>query len=265
MPYSSEPTQVRPTPFMPPSGPQPNPLPPSQRGGAKVWAWAGAAAALVVVVVAVIAIAVGSGSDGSSEASSAATTTTTVARLVAPGALDGLLLNANSINQAMGATGMASSAGHHPITDNRFTVTPTECRVVYTVEAATYKGSAWTESVEEQVSENPSHHWVDQAVARFPSAATAASFVRDLAPRWFACANRGFTVTKQSGETKEWTAGPVSNTNGTLSVVVSDSSWRCQQAMLAANNVVVDVQACYAKLTDEGVSIANQIAARVPR
>jgi hypothetical protein len=63
--------------------------------------------------------------------------------------------------------------------------------------------------------------------------------------------------------------GPVSNTNGTLSatdtvVVGGNLPWACQRALTARNNVVIDVKACSHNTTDQGVSIAGQIAAKVP-
>lgn len=263
---STDPTQVRQAPFLPPqAGPgippySPVPAAPQERKNYR-WLWAGLAAAVVVAVVAVAVTVRKSGPDDATD--TVGTTTTSVVPVVPAGGLDALLLSADAINRTMGSTKMASSAGHHPITNNPYQVSPAECRMVDTVEADTYAGSAFTESVEEQVSEDPSAHWVDQATARFPSAPAASAFVAEQAPKWSACANTTYTVTKSSGESKQWSSGPVSNTNGMLTAVVTGGNWRCQQAMTAANNVVVNVQACYGKLTDQAVRITNQIVAKV--
>jgi PknH-like extracellular domain len=59
------------------------------------------------------------------------------------------------------------------------------------------------------------------------------------------------------------------NTNGTLSATATQQNanapgWGCGRALAARNNVVIDVTTCSANPADSAVTIANQIAAKVP-
>jgi len=42
------------------------------------------------------------------------------------------------------------------------------------------------------------------------------------------------------------------------------NGWACQRALMARNNVVIDIAACAYQTTDQGIGIAGQIAAKVP-
>jgi PknH-like extracellular domain len=111
-------------------------------------------------------------------------------------------------------------------------------------------------------------HSLTQAVVLFPSAPAAAAFVSAWTHSWSACAIRGFTDTSNSGRVNQWTVGPVSLPNGTLSAArfqQNANGWTCQRALTAANNVVIDLMACSYSLTNQGVIMADQIAAKVPK
>jgi hypothetical protein len=64
-----------------------------------------------------------------------------------------------------------------------------------------------------------------------------------------------------------WTVGPVSNTNGTLSATETRAAngFTCERALTVANNVAIDVDACTTNGPDAAVTIAQQIAAKVPQ
>lgn len=220
---------------------------------------------VVVAVAAVVAVVLGRKSDSTGTVSSKSTTTTSAAPLVNRGALEGLLLSADAVNTAMGATKLASPNGPHAMANNDFQVKPTQCRVVHSIEAANYTGSGWTDSEQERLTEDPANHWVDQSVVRFSSAKGAADFVEDSVSKWSACASRTYTVTQSSGDTKDWTSGPVSHVLGTLSITSKGDGWSCQQALTAANNIVVNVQACDLGLTNGGVTMAGEIATSVTK
>ena len=98
----------------------------------------------------------------------------------------------------------------------------------------------------------------------FPSAKQAGAFFNVSAQQWPACHQYTHTQTNS-----EWTVGPVSNTNGTLSTSATQQNanapgWSCGRAMAIKNNVVIDINTCSANPADSAVNIANQIAAKVP-
>ena len=197
------------------------------------------------------------------------TTTPTTAPPVAEAALDGLLLSPDQINTAMGATGMVVTQPWNTLIDVGFNSpsSPPECLPLGgAAEAAVYAGSGWTavrgQSLEEPA---PDHHHVDQGVVLFPSAQAAAAFVSASTQSWPACANRSYT---DNVHNLQWSVGPVSTTNGILSAITTlqtpANGWACQRALTARNNVVIDVAGCSYHTTEQGVSIADQIAAKVP-
>ena len=108
----------------------------------------------------------------------------------------------------------------------------------------------------------------------FSSAHDADAFFTASAQGWPACANRQYTQAVAGKPDRVYTVGPVSNTNGTLSATETasggDSSWKwnwmsCQRALTVANNVAIDVRVCSEKSqSDSGVTIAHEIAAKVP-
>ena len=132
-------------------------------------------------------------------------------------------------------------------------------------EAAAYVGSGWT-AVRGQTVQEPQQTSLtrfEQGVVLFPSARAAAAFVSASTQSWPACANRSYTG--NIGH-HQWSTGPVSTTNGTLTATTTQqgTSWACQRALTARNNVVIDATGCSFNTTEQGVSIADQIAAKVP-
>lgn len=190
-----------------------------------------------------------------------------------PGAesvLDGLLLNSDQINAAMGTTGMTVTNTWRTTFDDTANVAPADCLPVYgPAETKVYSASGWTAVLTQILEEVPSqdrNHRVEQSVVLFPSADAAAAFVRASSQSWMACAHRIFTTTF-SGDTGSWTSGPVSTADGILDVTKTQANtngWSCQRALTARNNVVADIGACSYHATDQGVSIARQVAAKVP-
>jgi hypothetical protein len=100
-----------------------------------------------------------------------------------------------------------------------------------------------------------------------PSPAAAQKLIADQAATWAACAGRTTVDSAGNGPPHNWTFGTLTNTGGTLSMtnVSPDLSLaRCQRAMTARNNVVVDVMACRIDASNQGVAILNAIAAKIP-
>jgi hypothetical protein len=111
-------------------------------------------------------------------------------------------------------------------------------------------------------------------VVLFPSAEQANAFFTASAQKWPACADREDT-TPADGDNPPvtWKVGPVSNTDGVLSVNIKVSatkngqtaSQNCQRALTVRNNVVIDTQACTTIAGNAAVAIANQIAGKVDK
>jgi serine/threonine kinase PknH len=208
-----------------------------------------------------------------------ATATPAGPRPVVEAGLDGLLLDPDQINAAMGASGMKVDQIETSMDEDTEVVDKACLPADGNLVAPVYAGSGWT-ALREQIVQEPGNNWthkVDQGVVLFSSAHDADAFFTTSAQTWLACANRQYTKTVAGKPPVVWTVGPVSNTNGTLSAHATsgsgNSSWKwnwssCQRALTVANNVVIDVTTCSYNRSDaqsaSGVNIAHQIAAKVP-
>jgi hypothetical protein len=193
-------------------------------------------------------------------------------------ALQGLLLSADQINTAMGTTVLTVKGTTGAMSNIAAEVPDKACQpIVSPAETQVYEGSGWSTMLGQALQEpgRTYRHVVAQVVVSFPSAQEAGVFFTASAQSWPACANRRFTV-MMMGTNMVHTVGPVSNTNGTLSVTQNqegvDLVFSCQRALTVANNIVVDVSACSLNQSDaqfdaqsnSAINIAHQIAAKVP-
>lgn len=208
----------------------------------------------------------------------AATTTTsmtapTTAPPVAAEALQGLWLSPEQINSAVGSTKMTVAATSAAMNDASAQVADKACLPAQgPAQATVYEGSGWS-TVREQGLHEPGNfsHFVLQALVLFPSAHDADAFFASSAQRWPACSDRRYAVTQPGVPDTEWTVGPVSSSNGTLSVTktgrAAGATVTCQRALTVANNVAIDVGVCSNNLSDaqsnSAVNVARQIAAKV--
>jgi hypothetical protein len=222
-------------------------------------------AALAVAGICILTAGCSSSNQGT-KTSTTTTTTTTTAPPLAETALDGLLLGPEQVNTAMGATEMAVTKTHTSMSDDSATMTPKECLAIDgSAQAQVYADSGYTALRDQTLQEGDNFtHYVEQAVVFFPSAKQAGAFFNVSAQQWPACHQYTHTQTNS-----EWTVGPVSNTNGTLSTSATQQNanapgWSCGRAMAIKNNVVIDINTCSANPADSAVNIANQIAAKVP-
>jgi hypothetical protein len=223
--------------------------------------------ALGVVSICILTAACSTGGNQSTKTTTTTTTTTTMpAPPVGESALDGLLLNPDEINSLMGATEMTVTKTHASMSDDSATMEPKECLAIDgSAQAQVYAGSGYSAERDQTLQEGDNFtHYVDQAVVLFPSAKHAGDFFAASARQWPAC--HQFTHT-QTGS--QWTARPVSTTNGTLSTIATQQNakapgWACGRALVIRNNVVVDVNTCSPDPTDTAVKIADQIAAKIP-
>ena len=223
-------------------------------------------AALIVASACILIAGCSSGNNqGTKTSTIRSTPTSTTPPVLLDTALPPLLLSPEEINTAMGATEMAVTNTRFEMSDDSAAMEPRECLAVDgSAQAQAYAGSGFTAVRDQTLQEGDNFtHFAEQAVVLFPSAKQASAFVTASAQQWPAC--HEYTHT-QSGSL--WTAGPISNANGVLSIIATQQNanepgWACGRALATRNNVVIDVNTCSANPADSAIKIANQIAARV--
>ena len=222
-------------------------------------------ATVAVVGICILGAGCGGGSNHSGVKSST-TTTSLIPRPVVERELDALLLAPEQISPVMGAKDMAITRRHDAMSDDSATMKPEECLAVDgAAQARVYANSGFTAVRDRALNDGDNFtHYAEQAVVLFPTAKLAKVFAVASALRWPAC--HGYTHL-QSGT--QWTVGPVTDTNGTLSVIATQENaraggWACGRALAMKNNVIVDVNTCSPDPKNSAIEIANLIAVKVP-
>ena len=179
--------------------------------------------------------------------------------------LSGLLLGADQIDAAMGATGMAVTHEQSAMSDNSATMAPPECLALDGAgEATVFADSGfWAERDQSLNDGNAFTHYVKQAVVLFPTPEQAGAFLDSSAQRWSQC--HQYTHV-ESGTT--WSVGPLAQANHVLSTTTTmdDAAapgWGCGRALAQQNNVIIDVNTCSAAPANTASDIADQIADNV--
>jgi hypothetical protein len=223
------------------------------------------AATVAVAGICILGAGCGSGSNHSS-VKSTTTTTSLIPRPVVERELDALLLTPEQISPVMGAKDMAITRRHDAMSDDSATMKPPECLAIDgAAQAQVYANSGFTAVRDRALNDGDNFtHYTEQAVVLFPTAKLARVFAVASALRWPAC--HGYTHL-QSGT--QWTVGPISDTNGTLSVIATQQNaraggWACGRALAMKNNVIVDVNTCSPDPKNSAIDIANLIAVKVP-
>jgi serine/threonine kinase PknH len=188
---------------------------------------------------------------------------------VTAGNSDTALLDAKQIDNIMGTSDMKLSEPVLEPIKPTVALSKPECLGALTAgQAPTYLNSGFTKfrSTEARVPGNVDHY-AAQAAATFPDADKAAAFVKHSADQWKACATATVVVMQADKSVDVWT---IETVNGDPpSITVSESrreiGWRCQRAVRAVSNVVVDATACGYDITNQGSSIADAIAAKLPK
>ncbi|OBB92404.1 hypothetical protein A5781_02660 [Mycobacterium sp. 852002-30065_SCH5024008] len=187
--------------------------------------------------------------------------------------LDGLLLDDRKVNDILGA-GMRIRLRTQEMWDSSQTFSEKSCLAMAgPAQQAVYADTGWTAVRGERLDDsfdNPKvrNDSVNQAVIAYPTARQANAFYEASVRRWSACANRRF-VDHPAGQPEiAWAVADSHQVGGTLSTseeqVGSEDGWRCQRALTARNNVVIDVAACGSFLPGgSAVDVAQQIAAAV--
>lgn len=210
-----------------------------------------AGVSLVVVAAAVCAIAFRS----------------TTPPLAAAEELGSALLDASQINAIMGASAMRVGAPAHAPTMPTSRLSKPECLgALATAQLPTYAGSGytgfrWTEAKE---AAGAVAHYVAQAVAVYPNVDLAQAYVTESDQRWNTCADQKIAALFADKSAMVWKLGTVSGQSPQVSLreTRADIDWTCQRALRAVNNVVVDATACAAGVAEQGVAIADAVAAK---
>lgn len=181
-------------------------------------------------------------------------------------ALKDFLLPSARINAVMEATEMKSVTMHVGLSDDSETMEPTECLAIDgAAQANVYAGSGYMAVRDQTLRDGDNFsHYAHQAVVLFPTAKHARTFFAHSARQWPRCEEYKHL---QSGT--KWETGVVSNTAGVLSATAmqQDSGavgWACDRALIARNNVAVDVNTCSADPGGTAAVMAEDIADRVP-
>jgi serine/threonine kinase PknH len=271
-PPTAKPPTPTPAPPTPPphDAPTPEPVPHPRPRTRPVPVVAGVAVAVVAVGVFAYLFRPTSHAPEPAITPSVAPASPTVSA-VAETALQGLLLNATQLDTATGATGMAATRTLTTLPDGSSQVPDKTCVPLEGPGQATvYNGSGFTAVSGQRATDQTHTHLVEQIVVLFPSAQDAQAFYAASTQHWPDCANRQYDETTPAGQTGAHTAGPVSNSNGTLSATITGivarngSTGACERALTVANNVAIDVAACGENPAGAAVNVAGQIAANVP-
>jgi hypothetical protein len=223
------------------------------------------AATVAVVGICILGAGCGTGSNHSS-VKSTNTTTSLIPRPVVERELDALLLAPEQISPVMGAKDMAVTRRHDAMSDDSATMKPAECLAIDgAAQAPVYADSGFTAMRDQALNDGDNFtHYAEQAVVLFPTVKLARVFLIASALRWPAC--HGYTHIQSR---TEWTVGPISDTNGALSVIATQQQaraggWACGRALALKNNVIIDVNTCSPDPKNSAVDIANLIAVKVP-
>jgi PknH-like extracellular domain len=223
------------------------------------------AATVAVVGICILGAGCGGGSNHSS-VKSTTTTTSLIPRPVVERELDALLLAPEQISPVMGAKDMAITRRHDAMSDDSATMKPEECLAIDgAAQARVYANSGFTALRDQALNDGDNFtHYAEQAVVLFPTVKLARVFLIASALRWPAC--HGYTHIQSR---TEWTIGPISDTNGALSVIATQQEaraggWACGRALALKNNVIIDVNTCSPDPKNSAIDIANLIAVKVP-
>jgi serine/threonine-protein kinase len=183
-------------------------------------------------------------------------------------ALDGLLLTIEETREIMAAPDLQIDHTYEEMPPSTVGYNPEECAsaAFNTVEAG-YRDSGFT-AVRGVVLTEPepmdTTHLVDQGVVAFPDAAAATDYITKTVEKWRGCAGQPFVVTR-SQSTENWTFGEVTDNDGINVITKSaEGGLPCSHAIAAKANVVVDVVACSAEITDQAEIVLTRIRDKIP-
>ena len=183
--------------------------------------------------------------------------------------LDSALLGVEQINTIMNTSNMQLDKPASAPAEPTVALSKPNCLGALTAaQATTYHNTDYTgfRFTEARTPGKHIDHYVAQAIAVFPSAEKAETFVQNSADQWNICATKTVIVMQHDKSINSWQIGTVVGNppNITLSDVRKDvANWKCQRALRAVSNAVIDATACGFAIDDQGKSIADQIAVKI--
>jgi serine/threonine kinase PknH len=185
--------------------------------------------------------------------------------------LSALLLSSSEVNSIVGTSDMQPGKPVTAMDTSSYTLSLPQCQgALWTDQQAEYAGTGY-QAVSGLVYHDPkdsqgnTHHLVDESVIGFPTADKAKAFVQTEQDKWKACAGQPITITDQ-GKTYRWTFAQVNGDPPKITLARTQEGaegWACQHAISAANNIVVDIDACDYNLNNQASQAAEQILAKV--
>jgi serine/threonine kinase PknH len=243
-------------------------LPTSDDGGAsrRRLLIAGGAGLAVVVAIAVVAVLV------TQRPSPTPSPKPTIPAAAPPAAaptpsvdLNSILLSPADINTVMGASNMQPTNQAEQMNVPPGTLSNPDCLgALLPIQGSVYQGSGYTAVRGQALNAEDPPHFAYEAAVSFPSAEQALAFVRTSADKWQACVGQLLTVTTPN-KIFHWNfANPTGAPPKITQVHTQLHGGRaCQHALSAVFNVVIDVVACGASITNEAGQVADQMAAKV--
>ncbi len=186
--------------------------------------------------------------------------------------LSALLLTSSEVNTLAGASDMTAGKPTTAMDTSSYTLSLPKCQgALYPVQGPAYTGTGY-QAVSGLVYRDPkdsdgnTHHIVDENVVSFPTADKAKAFAQSAQESWKACAGQPITITTDQAKIYRWTFGQIAGDPPKISLTRTQENaqgWACQHAISAANNIVVDIDACDYKLSNQGAEAADQIVAKI--
>jgi hypothetical protein len=218
------------------------------------WLFAGAAL-LLVAVVAATAVFVWPGS-----------------KLVTLSELGGVLLTEEEVPEVLGKSDLEYGKIDPKTSDNQAETIPEACLgAFYNANDAVYKKSGIKASRNQPLKVGaPDTVVIYQSAIRFDSPDRAADFVRASAENWKGCANQLVEVKETTPDgtllTSTWKFAPLEDQGNQIVQRVNQDGGNaaCQHVLHAAENVIIEVNACGDRVSDEAQRIAQAMAAKMP-
>ena len=229
----------------------------------------GAALVVIVAIVVVVMLATQGPKNKPAAKPTAAAPTAAAGRRGRGGRVDAVLLGAQDIGTILGDPNMVSAGHGDQLRPPQGTLSKPECLGAFEpLQESVYRSfgpTAMRSEVLHTAGEDPPHRVVE-AVASFESAEKARAFVEASAEKWRTCAGQNVTLTAANGKANEWSVGNVAGAAPKIAQIRTQPDGRaCQHVLSAVSDVVIDVQACGADISDGAGRMAEQMATRAAR
>jgi hypothetical protein len=256
----------------PPARPTATPTPTGADGSRKKLMIIGGAALAVIVAIVVVVMLATQGPKNKPAAKQTAAPTAAAPTAGAPitgGRVDAVLLGAQDIGTILGDPNMESAGHGDTLRPQQGTLSIPECLGAFEpLQESVYRSfgpTAMRNEVLHTAGNDPAHRVVE-AVASFESAEKARAFVEASAEKWRSCAGQNVTFTAANGKANDWSFGNVTGAAPKIAQIRTQPDGRsCQHVLSAVSDVVIEVQACGADISDGAGRMAEQMATRAAR